>query len=66
MKKKRIIRNPMPKLDPERITGVRGIGVLPEVFKGFKSKGERAPSVNFRVSHFEHFLSQFPELKSII
>ena len=41
VKKKRIIRNPMPKLDPERITGARGIGVLSEVFKGFKPKGKR-------------------------
>ena len=45
LKKKRIIRNPMPKLNPDRITGVRGVGILPDVFKGFKSKGERQKSI---------------------
>ena len=29
----------MPKLDP----GLGGIGILPDVFKGFKSKGELIP-----------------------
>ena len=37
--KKRIIRNPQPKLDPDRICGARGIGTLPEVFADFKPKG---------------------------
>ena len=41
-KKKRIIRNPQPKLDPERITGnKRGIATLgTKVFGDFKSKGK--------------------------
>ena len=37
--KKRIIRNPMPKLNPERITGPRGIGKIRDLFKDFKPKG---------------------------
>ena len=37
--KKRIIRNPQPKLDPDRICGSRGIGTLKDVFADFKPKG---------------------------
>ena len=36
----------MPKLDPDRITGLRGVGILPDVFKGFKSKGEKKLQVS--------------------
>lgn len=39
VKKKRIIRNPQPKLDAARITGNRGVGALEEIFKNFKPKG---------------------------
>ena len=38
-KKKRIIRNPQPKLDPDRITGPRGVGQLEDIFKDFKDQG---------------------------
>ena len=37
--KKKIIRNPMPKLNPDRICGIRGIGTLSDVFAEFKPKG---------------------------
>ena len=37
--KKRIIRNPQPKLDPDRICGARGIGTLSDIFTDFKPKG---------------------------
>ncbi len=37
--KKRIIRNPQPKLDPDRICGARGIATLSEVFQDFKPRG---------------------------
>lgn len=40
-KKVRVIRNPQPKLDPDRITGSeRGIGTLSQIFADFKHKGE--------------------------
>ena len=39
-KKKRIIRNPQPLLNPQKITGPRGVGVLPQVFKDFKHSGK--------------------------
>merc|ERR1712066_646177 len=65
VKKKRIIRNPMPKLDPERITGARGIGVLSEVFKGSKPKGEGheysdLDAVMKKMEHWAHRL--YPKL----
>ena len=39
-KKKRIVRNPQPKLDADRICGKRGVAQLQEIFKDFKPKGE--------------------------
>ena len=40
-KKKRIVRNPQPKLDADRICGKRGIAQLQEIFKDFKPRGKR-------------------------
>ena len=37
--KKRIIRNPQPKLNPDRILGPRGVTILSEVFQDFTPKG---------------------------
>ena len=37
--KKKIIRNPMPKLNPDRILGPRGVTILSEVFQDFTPKG---------------------------
>ena len=39
VKVKRVIRNPMPKLNPERITGPRGIAALEPLFQDFQPKG---------------------------
>lgn len=46
VKKKRIIRNPQPKLNPERITGNRGVGALEDIFKNFKPKGKITTAPN--------------------
>ena len=63
--KKRIIRNPQPKLDPDRICGARGIGTLKDIFADFKAKGgdyvyddlDRAMK---RIEHWTHRL--YPKL----
>ena len=39
VKPKRVIKNPQPKLNPDRITGQRGVIQLENVFKDFKPKG---------------------------
>ena len=36
---KRVVRNPMPKLNPDRITGPRGIIQLEKIFADFQPKG---------------------------
>ena len=38
--KKKVIRNPQPKLDPDRILGARGVPILEKVFADFKPKGK--------------------------
>lgn len=63
--KKRIIRNPQPKLDPDRICGPRGIGTLEEVFANFKPKGgdhvfEDLDVVMKKMEHWAHRL--YPKL----
>jgi len=64
--KKRIIRNPQPKLDPDRICGTRGIGTLSDVvFKDFKAKGgdhvfEDLDHVMQKMEHWAHRL--YPKL----
>jgi hypothetical protein len=37
--KKRVIKNPQPKLDPDRILGPRGVPILEDVFSDFKPRG---------------------------
>ena len=39
-KKRRIIRNPMPKLNPEKLMGDKGIQTVEEYFKDWQSKGK--------------------------
>jgi len=63
--KKKIIRNPMPKLDPDRICGSRGIGTLSDVFAEFKPKGgdhvfEDLDRAMQKMEHWAHRL--YPKL----
>ena len=63
--KKRIIRNPQPKLDPDRICGARGVGTLCDVFEDFKPKGgdyvfEDLESAMKKMEHWAHRL--YPKL----
>ena len=39
--KKRIVKNPQPKLNPDRILGSRGVPILEQVFADFKPKGSK-------------------------
>ena len=64
-KKKRIVRNPQPKLDPNRICGPRGVGTLETVFRDFKSHGkgrefDDLEAVMKRMEHWAHRL--YPKL----
>ena len=63
--KKRIIRNPQPKLDPDRILGARGIGTLENVFADFKPKNgdhvfEDLDKAMGKMEHWAHRL--YPKL----
>jgi TIMELESS-interacting protein len=59
--KKRIILNPQPKLDPTRICGTRGIGILQDAYSDFKPKGgdhvfEDLDKAMKRMEHWAHRL----------
>ena len=63
--KKKIIRNPMPKLNPDRICGARGIGTLKDVFSDFQAKGgdyvfEDLDRAMHKMEHWAHRL--YPKL----
>ena len=63
--KKKIIRNPMPKLNPDRICGARGIGTLSDIFSDFKPKGgdyvfEDLDRAMHKMEHWAHRL--YPKL----
>ena len=63
--KKRIIRNPQPKLNPDRICGPRGVGTLCDVFEDFKPKGgdhvfEDLDRAMKKMEHWAHRL--YPKL----
>ena len=63
--KKRIIRNPMPKLDPDRICGAKGIGTLEDIFSDFQPKGgdhvfEDLDRAMHKMEHWAHRL--YPKL----
>ncbi|KAJ9579228.1 hypothetical protein L9F63_024665, partial [Diploptera punctata] len=65
-KKKRIVRNPQPKLNPERLKGPRGIAILEENFKDFKFHGKGYERVDLnrvmkRLEHWAHRL--FPRFQ---
>ena len=40
VKKKRIIKNPQPKLNPDRLMGPRGIQTIEDLFENWESKGK--------------------------
>jgi len=65
VKPKRVIKNPQPKLNPDRITGQRGVIQLENVFKDFKPKGpghefEDLDRVMKGMEHWAHRL--YPKL----
>lgn len=63
--KKRIIRNPLPKLDHFRLCGPRGIPTLPEIFADteFKGKGHELEDLNNLMAKYEHWAHRlFPKL----
>nr|CAG4644192.1 EOG090X0AVC [Lepidurus arcticus] len=62
---KRVIRNPQPKLDADRLCGKRGIKILQDTFKDVKLKGKRHELEDLelvlkRMEHWAHRL--FPKL----
>lgn len=48
MKPKRVIRNPQPKLDAERLKGPRGLAALEGYFKNVKFKGPKHEEEDLR------------------
>lgn len=54
---KKVIRRPMPKLDSQRLTGERGIPILPKVFEKvqFKGKGNEAQDLRIIMRYLEHW-----------
>lgn len=64
-KKKRVIKNPQPKLDAERIMGSRGIQCLEEIFKDWEPKGrghefDDLEVIMYKMNHWTHRL--YPKL----
>lgn len=55
--KKRTVRNPRLKLDPERLKGPRGIAVIENAFKDFKfhGKGYERDDLNRVMKRLEHW-----------
>lgn len=55
--KKRIVRNPMPKLNPARLKGPKGVHTIEEYFKGFKfhGKGHEKHDLNRVMKRLEHW-----------
>ncbi|XP_069688572.1 serine-rich adhesin for platelets [Periplaneta americana] len=65
-KKKRIVRNPQPKLNPERLKGPRGIAVLEKTFEDFKfhGKGHEKGDLNRVMKQLEHWAHRlFPRFQ---
>lgn len=61
---KRIVRNPQPKLDPDRILGSRGIAILPEVFADFRPHDGRVfEDLEVAMKKMEHWAHRlYPKL----
>ena len=63
--KKRVIRNPQPKLNPERLMGPRGIQTIEDIFQNWESKGkgkefEDLDIIMGKLEHWAHRL--YPKL----
>lgn len=54
---KKVVRKPMPKLDSQRLTGERGIPILPKVFEKvqFKGKGHEGEDLRILMRYLEHW-----------
>ncbi|PSN46928.1 hypothetical protein C0J52_14923 [Blattella germanica] len=65
-KKKRIVKNPQPKLNPERLKGPRGIAILEDSFKDFEylGKGHERTDLNRVMKRLEHWAHRlFPRFQ---
>ncbi|XP_049831102.1 protein TIPIN homolog [Schistocerca gregaria] len=63
-KKKRVVKNPQPKLNPVRLMGPRGIAVLEDTFKDFQfsGKGFEKSDLNQLMKRLEHWAHRlFPK-----
>ncbi|ESO87610.1 hypothetical protein LOTGIDRAFT_127617, partial [Lottia gigantea] len=62
---KKIVRRPIPKLDAKRLTGDRGIPILPKLFEDikFKGKGHEMQDLKLIMDKLEHWGHRlFPKL----
>lgn len=62
---KKVVRRPQPKLDATRLTGERGIPILPKVFQDvkFKGKGHEARDLQIIMRYLEHWAHRlFPKM----
>ncbi|XP_076279874.1 uncharacterized protein LOC143208868 [Lasioglossum baleicum] len=64
--RKTVVRNPVPKLDTERLTGPKGIHTIEKYFEGFKFQGKGQEKLDLdrilkRMEHWGHRL--FPKLE---
>ncbi|XP_048736441.2 TIMELESS-interacting protein-like isoform X2 [Ostrea edulis] len=62
---KKVVRRPQPKLDASRLTGERGIPILPKVFQDvkFKGKGHEAGDLQIIMRYLEHWAHRlFPKM----
>ncbi|XP_062583280.1 TIMELESS-interacting protein-like [Saccostrea cucullata] len=62
---KKVVRRPQPKLDATRLTGERGIPILPKVFQDvkFKGQGHEARDLQIIMRYLEHWAHRlFPKM----
>ncbi|XP_067664815.1 TIMELESS-interacting protein-like [Haliotis asinina] len=54
---KKVVRRPQPKLDASRLSGERGIPLLPRIFKDvkFKGRGHEADDLRVMMKYLEHW-----------
>ncbi|XP_036363813.1 uncharacterized protein DDB_G0286591-like isoform X5 [Octopus sinensis] len=63
---KKVVRNPQPKLNDARLSGERGIAILPKLFKDvtFKGNGHEAKDLDKILKILEHWAHRlFPQMK---